>query len=168
MHTGEGLPILAPTWAQHLAHTLAQSAAQGQKSLAPYLIAVGILIVIVVLAGLALMVIRGRLYGGDDQADLAAGGVLETMRAMRDRGEISEEEYRTAQAAIVAKAASAKVAEKDENSDTDLPAKAPPVRAQTRAPLPGEIRAKPGFDLTGEPLPPPVPGRDDPAEPGSP
>lgn len=123
----------------------------------PYLVTIGVLIAVVVLAGVVLMVLRAKLNADDEAGDLGAGGMLETMRGMRDRGEISEEEYRTAQAALVAKASG----ERGENSGADQGGSQAPARARTRPPAAGELRAEPGYDLTGEPLPPPVRGRGD-------
>jgi hypothetical protein len=122
------------------------------QNLTPYIITVGVLIVVVIVAGLVLVALRARLNGADEQGEMGAGGMLETMRAMRDRGEISEEEYRTAQAALVARAGR----ERGENSGADQAGGPGPARARTRAPSPGELVARPGYDLTGEPLPPPV------------
>ena len=121
----------------------------GEQDLKPVLIAVGTLIVLLLALGIVLFVVRGKFLGDNSGGDIDPGGVLETLRAMRDRGEVSEAEYRTAQAAIVGKAAR----EKGENSGADPEG---PARARTRAALPGELRAEPGFDLTGAPLPPPV------------
>lgn len=119
------------------------------KDLLPFIITVGVMIVLVVGAGIALYLVRGRLFGSERQDPAETGGILETMRAMRDRGEISEEEYRTAQASLVGKTGKMK----------DLPARAPdPTKGRTPPPRPpeGELRAPPGYDLTGEPLPPDV------------
>ena len=117
------------------------------KELLPYILTVGVMIVLVMAAGIALYVVRGRLFGKDGPNQLDHGGVLETMRAMRDRGEISEEEYRTTQAALVAKAT--------EKRDAAAAQSAPgPTRIQTSPERPVSRRAKPGFDLTGDPLPP--------------
>lgn len=118
------------------------------KELLPYILTVGVMIVLVMAAGIALYVVRGRLFGKDGPNQLDHGGVLETMRAMRDRGEISEEEYRTTQAALVAKAT--------EKRDVAAAAQSAPgpTRIQTSPERPVSRRAKPGFDLTGDPLPP--------------
>ena len=124
------------------------------QNLTPYIVTIGVLIVVVIGAGLVLVALRARLNGADEQGEMGAGGMLESMRAMRDRGEISEDEYRTAQAALVAKA----TRERGENSGADQDVRSTPARARTRGPLPGEIVARPGYDLTGDPLPPPVRG----------
>lgn len=125
---------------------------QSGQDITPYAITIGVLIVVVIGAGIGLLVLRAKLNSADDTEDAGTGGMLETMRVMRDRGEISEAEYRTAQAALVAKASR----ERGEQSGADPGGGKPPSRDRTHPTAPGELRAKPGYDLTGEPLPPPV------------
>ena len=92
------------------------------------LVLLGGLIVAVVVLGLVILKVRGATLGksasGADQEGLLAG-----LRRMRDAGEISPDEYDAARKGMAAKAAGMK---------------------QQR---PGLV-AKPGFDLTGAPLPP--------------
>ena len=144
IHTGVAHSIL----------TVGANAAGGSggQDLKPVLLTVGTLIVLVLLLGIVLFVVRGRFLGDNSGGDIDPGGVLETLRAMRDRGEVSEAEYRTAQTAIVGKAAR----ERGENSGADPAGASGPARARTRGVMPGELRAEPGFDLTGAPLPPAV------------
>lgn len=111
------------------------------------MILIGAVIVLVMVAGIILYLMRDRLLGSGSEEMPGSGGILETMRGMRDRGEISEEEYRTAQAAIVAKAS----AKKTSGQGVE---KTKPVKIQTADGKVGELRAAPGFDLTGERLPP--------------
>ncbi len=118
------------------------------KDLTEYLVMVGVMIVLVIGVGIGVFVLRRRLLGEQPGHDAAAGGMLETMRRMRDRGEIPEEEYRAAQAALVARA-----------GETMKRPPANPIGPRTPGGADGERRAKPGFDLTGAPLPRPV--RDD-------
>lgn len=118
------------------------------KDLTVYFVTIGVMILVVMGLGVAIYVLRGRLFGDSGSTGTDAGTVLETLRAMRDRGEMPEDEYRAAQAALVAKAAAVRKP-------------AAPVR-QTKPPPPGERRAQPGFDLTGAPLPRSAPdGGDD-------
>ncbi|HZW10912.1 MAG TPA: hypothetical protein VFF69_13505 [Phycisphaerales bacterium] len=119
------------------------------KDLTLYFVTIGVMILLVMGLGVAIFILRGRLFGNAADGDGDPGGVLETMRAMRDRGEIPEEEYRAAQAALVAKATAARAVK---------PGAAP---RRTNPPAAGERRAPPGFDLTGAPLPPTVRGGDD-------
>ena len=111
------------------------------------MILIAAVIVLVMIAGIILYLMRDRLLGNESEEMSGSGGILEAMRGMRDRGEISEEEYRTAQAAIVAKAS----AKKTDGQETEKPK---PVKIQTTDGKVGELRAAPGFDLTGERLPP--------------
>jgi hypothetical protein len=111
------------------------------RDLTEYLLMVGVMIVLVVGVGIGVFILRSRLFGADPGSEAGAGGMLETMRRMRDRGEIPEEEYRAAQAAIVGKVKS------------PPPLGSSPAGARTPSSALGELRAKPGFDLTGAPLP---------------
>ncbi len=110
-------------------------------------ILIGAVIVLVMIAGVMLYLVRERLLGGDAEDSPGPGGILESMRGMRDRGEISEEEYRAAQAAIVAKASATEVIGPESRRAT-------PSKTQVFVENVGELRAAPGFDLTGERLPP--------------
>lgn len=71
------------------------------KSLAPYITWVGVLIVAVVIAGVVLIIVRARVLkkGGDE----AQAGLLDDLREMRNRGEISPEEFDAAKASIAAR-----------------------------------------------------------------
>ena len=111
------------------------------------MILIGAVILLVMVAGIILYLLRDRLLGSDSDEMSGGGEILEAMRGMRDRGEISEEEYRTAQAALVAKASAKKRNEQGAE-------KKKPVKIQTADGQVGELRAAPGFDLTGERLPP--------------
>jgi hypothetical protein len=119
------------------------------KDLTVYFVTIGVMILLVMGLGIVVYVLRGRLFGDAASGDADPGSVLETLRAMRDRGEMPEEEYRAAQAALVAKAAAAR------------PPRPPTAARPTKPPSPGERRAPPGFDLTGAPLPRPVRDADD-------
>ncbi|MBY0260791.1 MAG: hypothetical protein K2Q20_00505 [Phycisphaerales bacterium] len=78
--------------AQPLAISLAQ-ASLPKASSGAILWAV-ILIVVVMILGAALMVLRRKLFAPDDEASEA--GLLETLRAMNRRGELSDEEFEAA------------------------------------------------------------------------
>src|SRR5437762_2636756 len=64
-----------------------------------YLIWVGLALVGLVIAGLVIAWLRRRMLGPDAQQ--AQAGLFDGLRAMRDRGELSLEEYETAKAAMV-------------------------------------------------------------------
>jgi hypothetical protein len=99
---------------------------------------VGVLFLVALAGGFAVLLLRRWLLDADS-ADHGAGWDLRALRHMRDRGEISEEEFQLARSRII-----------DSMSKTRPPtptgAGAPPYSG-------GELRAPPGFDLTGEPLP---------------
>jgi hypothetical protein len=105
------------------------------------LISVAVVIVVVALGGSALLMFRRRLFdkGGPDP-----GGLLDSLRAMRDRGQITPAEFDAARKRMAAKMAGV----------------APPPSAAPRAPArdPALRTARPGFDLTGAPLPTARPG----------
>lgn len=95
----------------------------------------GALIVVVVVAGLVIMKIRASMLSKEREGD---DGVFAGLRAMRDAGKLSSAEYDAARKRLAAKAAGLPV---------------PPAPA--RVPQPGSLTARPGFDLTGAPLPRP-------------
>lgn len=116
--------------------SLAQQAAQ--KNIVQVVTLIGVLIVLVVLAGLAAILIRKRMLANDDSSGIS-GSIFDDLKSMRDRAQISQEEYDYLRKSIAAKAAG----------------KPPPPRPPGIA-EPHELRAKPGYDLTGQPLPPEV------------
>jgi hypothetical protein len=103
------------------------------KALAPALMWLGGMIVVVVIAGLVILKIRGSIFARE-AGSANQEGLLLGLRRMRDTGEISPEEYDTARKSMAARAAGGA---------------APPRRAHEA----GEQRSKPGYDLTGAPLP---------------
>ncbi|MBX3404684.1 MAG: SHOCT domain-containing protein [Phycisphaeraceae bacterium] len=117
---------------------------------------VGVLIVAVLLLGALILLVRKRMLAKDKHG---ADNWIGDLRQMHKRGELSTEEYESARRALTAKFA----ANTGSNAATPTPrpTRPPAPRAAT-----SELRAKPGFDLTGAPLPtnPAVP----PAAPGSP
>ncbi len=54
---------------------------------------IGVLIVIAVLGGLLVMRYRRTLFGAEEPLSDGTEGLMRTLRAMRDRGEISQEEF---------------------------------------------------------------------------
>jgi hypothetical protein len=107
--------------------------AAGSVPTGTLLILLGGLIVAVVILGLVMIKVRGATLGKAGTA-VEQEGLLAGLRRLRDRGEISPEEYDAARRSMVSRAAGTK----------------PP-------PKPGGQVARPGFDLTGEPLPPQKP-----------
>lgn len=65
---------------------------------------VGVLIAIMIVGGVGILMLRRRLLSKESES-AASTGLLDTLRAMRDRGEISPEEFDKARQAMVAKLA---------------------------------------------------------------
>ena len=111
----------------------------GAGSVGLVMLWLGVLLVVVLVGGFALLFLRRWLLDtGDGRGD--TGWDLRSLRAMRDQGEISDDEYERARATIVEALS--------KPSSPTTPAVAGPTPHSG-----GERRAKPGFDLTGEPLP---------------
>lgn len=121
-------------------HILAQSSGDTVR----VLIWIGVLIVVALGGGAIAMIVRAKLLSSDDDAD--GGTLLEHLQKMRDRGEISDEEFRATRRTMIERAEQRR-AQKD---DADAP---PPLRTPTRPLDDGSLRAPPGVDLTGRPLP---------------
>lgn len=113
---------------------LAQHSAN--KQIGPMLMQLGLLIGLVVLTGLIILLVRKWMFSQGDEA--VTGSMFDDLRRLRETGEISEVEYDYLRRCIANKAAG----------------KDPPPRPPELAPT--ELRARPGFDLTGQPLPPEV------------
>ncbi len=107
---------------------------------------IGVLLAVVIAGALVIFALRRRIQGEDsiEGDDLDLG----TLRRMRDTGQMTNEEFEAARAAIVARHG---------GSDT----------GQSVSPLdPTRVRARPGTDLTGDPLPRPVRPGDRPSDAG--
>lgn len=115
------------------------------KNATEVLLWAGCLIVLAIGAGLVILALRRAMLSKDGGS--AEAGLFESLRAMRDSGAISREEYDAAKRNMVAKAAG------------QMGAPTPAVESKPKATIRtpdggvGEVRAKPGFDLTGRPLP---------------
>lgn len=129
-----------------------------------------ILIGVVMAGGLVILLIRRRLFANDASHNQASA--MDSIRAMRDSGQISTEEYDTMRKRMVEKikgnTPSARIVPALQlpaapTRATDPAASEPPNAAPVpaipatpspspAAPVPG-VLARPGFDLTGQPLP---------------
>lgn len=100
--------------------------AQQAQSITPVLLWLGALIVVLVVGAVVLTAVRRRLLG-DRAGEGGTGLSLHDLREMHARGDLSDDEFARAKAALLGR---------------------PTVGA-----APGERRAPPGYDLTGERLP---------------
>ncbi len=104
------------------------------------LLLIGVLIVVVVIASVGIMALRRRILNADTGGGIGGVLPLHELRAMKSRGEISEEEFLRLRERIVT-AAKGTPAGASESPKT-------PAGAEKRADV-----ARPGFDLTGDPFP---------------
>lgn len=77
---------------------------QGQKDPTKLLIWIGIFIVAVVILGVAIMLVRRRVLGNEDSR-AGEQGFFDELRAMRDSGKMTEEEYDLARKSLAARLA---------------------------------------------------------------
>lgn len=97
---------------------------------------VGVLGVFVVIGGVVALRLRKRMLEGVEPEDTRAG-LLQQLRAMHDRGELTEAEFRSARDRVLGRATP----------------RARPARLHGEITEDGGLRARPGMDLTGDPLP---------------
>lgn len=110
----------------------------GLTPVASVLVWAALLIVAVAVGGGALLAYRRRLFARDAGAE---SGILNSLRGMRDRGQITQAEFDAARKRMAARVAGV--------------APPPSAVAAPRTPDAGARVAKPGLDLTGAPLPRP-------------
>jgi hypothetical protein len=113
--------------------------ATNTRSLLPMLGWLGAIMLVVVLGGVCILLYRRQVLGRES-ASAMQSGVFDELREMRDRGQITSEEFEEMKARIVARVAGRPLPPRIER---------PSVR------FADERRAAPGFDLTGAPLPRP-------------
>lgn len=153
--------------------TLLQSAtAAGQARSVKVLIAVGLLIVVVLALGLIILHMRRTLLKAEG-GDGGSGLLLDDLRAMKRRGEISEQEFERMKQKLAAQLSAALV--KTDTGRSDKPSANrhasksvpnPPLGNSRQGSAQSglsdgagpEKRARPGYDLTGEKLPEPGDG----------
>lgn len=111
---------------------------------------IGGFIIAVLLLGVVILAVRRRMFTRDNDLQ-GSRSLMDQLRVMRDKGQMSDEEYEATRRSLASKVAA--------NVLREAPV-APEVRG-TRIPRgaggiagPASARvARPGFDLTGEPLP---------------
>jgi uncharacterized membrane protein len=137
--------------------TLAQAASGaargGSGSVVVVLGLIASMILFVIIAGVVLVKLRKRSTQSDEES---SGLMLEDLRRLKAAGRLSELEYETLRRSMTEKSIEkmdAKRAARSKQTPTGVP---PPL--PTTAPGESRVRnnvrkARPGFDLTGEPLP---------------
>jgi hypothetical protein len=105
---------------------------------------VGVLIALVLVLGIVVMLVRKRVFS-DEEREADGAGLVTSLRAARNRGDISQEEYEHTLRRI-----------RGRLTGEPLP---PPAREPRQGVDPGvdpeqERRAPPGVDLAGDPLQP--------------
>ncbi|MEC9374037.1 MAG: hypothetical protein VYC34_09340 [Planctomycetota bacterium] len=116
----------------------------GGAEAAPYaraLIWVGVLLIVALVAGGGLMWLRRRIFRGDS-GGAGAPFLLEDLRNMRGGEGLSAEEYEALRRAVVREASGGDGGEKSSGGGS--------ASASDEG-----LRARPGYDLTGAPLPQP-------------
>ena len=106
----------------------------------------GVLIVVVVVGGFVLMWLRARLFKADESDHAGDGGMLEDLRRARRSGKLTDEQFERARDRVLRAAKGEAMPDR-------------PVHHEVTDD--GAVRAKPGFDLTGTPLPRPTAPRID-------
>ncbi|MCW5765197.1 MAG: SHOCT domain-containing protein [Phycisphaeraceae bacterium] len=102
-----------------------------ETSLGPYLLWIAVLIGVVLLATFGILVLRRRLLEAPS-ARRTDAGVMDELRALRDQGKISTEEFDAARKRIVARIAAQSLA----SGLPDAPGAAPARPAAARRPAP--------------------------------
>jgi len=118
------------------------------SDLSTVLLWTGLLIGAVLVASTLVLWIRRRLLAKDAAA--GPGMSLHELRTLRDQGRLSDEEFESLRLALVRHASGG--AGPKESSERSASGSPTPDRTQTRV-VDWDARAKPGYDLTGRPLP---------------
>lgn len=156
--------MIQPT--THGNEPLLSLAAAAQPSRSPQAVAelilwIGVIILVLVALGIIAIYFRNRVHRADP-SESQTGSLLESLRAMHRRGELSQEEYESARASLMAGMTGSQTATGSHTRKADRPAAGGESGDREG---PRERIARPGFDLTGEPLPP---RRDTPPDAGHP
>lgn len=117
--------------------TIAQA---GARSAGQVVVWVIVLSLMVALGGILVFWLRKRMLSDDPSPSAANASMLDQLRKARDRGDLSEQEFRNARERLI-------------DGLAGRPrARAKPIRGEIYDD--GTIRARPGYDLLGDPLPP--------------
>lgn len=137
--------------------TIAQTEAAGAVGWA------AVLVVAAILGGFVILAVRKRMLS-PERTEMDSEGLFDSLRRMRDSGEISTQEYDSARKRIIQRTLEARSSEAIARGATSGPSDARLQPNQLRATndlrprAEGEhvtppISAPPGYDLTGDPLP---------------
>lgn len=107
---------------------------------------VGVLIAVALVGGIAAIILRRKFLA--DEASASPASLMDELREQLKRAEITPAEFDAAKRLVVARATGTSPRAAP-NSTASLDATAPGERE-------GVVRARPGFDLTGERLPGPA------------
>ena len=134
---------------------LAELTAEGRGKL---LVTLGVLMVIVVVGFVGIMLIRRKWCAEDASSEGDTGFSLASLRELRDRGEITREEYARASAKVVAKVKEVlePAGEEDEPVALKMPPSLPRGRSmEAGADGRGAISSPPPLPTISPPPPPP-------------
>lgn len=131
---------------------LALQLAQQPRPTGAVLLWVAVIIGVVLASSLLILIIRRRLLG-PAKDDSAALGLMDQLRHMLQRGEITQDEFDRTRRAMVTKAAQARSPHTPAGPVTLSPATRPENSPDHSADPDEVLVARPGFDLTGAPLP---------------
>jgi len=153
-----------------------QGAVSDTSAVVAVLIWVGVLIVLAIVTGLILVTLRSRLFGPGQNTGQELT-VMESLQRLRDRGELSENEFQRTRESLLGSALTERSEMPDRNPDpktahrkrdttqnTDPPGHGIDIHAGGSGGSGHELRAEPGYDLAGDPLP--RPGQDSAGESG--
>ena len=129
--------------------TLAQSAADAKD----ILVWVIVLIVSALVGGLVILVVRKRMLAPDASNELASEGLFDSLRRMRDSGEISRDEYEHARKRLIESATKPKAGPAMTQDQASILAAARQAEFGLGRSEARKMEAPPGYDLTGSPLP---------------
>lgn len=129
--------------------------AQSRGNIGEVWVWVVVLLVVVVLGGVVVMLVRKSARGADSYGP-TIGLSLADLREMRAQGRLTEEEFERAKAMVIGQ-----LGGKIDGAGAER------IRVQGRI-VDGELRARPGYDLTGQPLPGFESGVNPPEEAGEP
>lgn len=131
---------------------------QSSGAVGGVLVWMGLLVALTIAGGVVMIAVRKRALSRDEQS-VDTGGLMDSLRAARDAGDLTEEEFRSARLRLLGMETGEGPSVRPKGSTSRVPgtadAAAPPGTSHgVSHGASQDRRAKPGFDLTGDPLPP--------------